>query len=97
MLQASWTRCNCSCRTGRIPTLKMHVRIVAHIYSIGGMVTATAGEFKASREIGQDAARQIYGHYLEKYGGNSIYLMSRKDMDDTAAMMLLEDDQAETP
>lgn len=77
------------------PTLKMHVRIVAHIYNIGGMVTATAGEFKASREIGQDAARQVYGHYLEKYGGNPIYLMSRKDMEDTAAMMLLEDDQAE--
>ena len=77
------------------PTLKTHVRIEAHIYNIGGMVTATAGEFKGSREIGQDAARQVYGHYLEKYGGNSIYLMSRKDMEDTSAMMLLEDDQAE--
>ena len=72
------------------PTLKMHVRIEAHINNIGGVVAATAGEFKANREIGQDAARQIYEHYLEKYGGNSIYLMSRKDMEDTAAMMLLE-------
>ena len=82
---------------GEEPTLRTHVRIEAHIYNIGGMVTATAGEIQMSKQMSQEAARQVYDHYLEKYGGEPIYLLSRKDMENTTAMMLLEDAQQEDP
>ena len=82
---------------GEEPTLRTYVRIEAHIYNIGGMVTATAGEIQMSKQMSQEAARQVYDHYLEKYGGEPIYLLSRKDMENTTAMMLLEDAQQEDP
>ena len=84
-------------QNGEESTLKTHVRIEAHIYNIGGMVTATSGETQMSKRMSQEAAQQVYDHYLEKYGGESIYLLSRKDMEDTTAMMLSEDPQQEDP
>ena len=77
--------------------LKTHVRIEAHIYNIGGVVTATAGGIQMSKQMSPEDARQVYDHYLEKYGGEPIYLLSRKDMENTTAMMLLEDAQQEDP
>ena len=84
-------------REGEKPTLRMHVRIEAHIYNIGGVVTATAGGIQTSQQMSEEAARQVYGHYLEKYGGEPLYLLSRKDMENTSAMMLLEDTRQEDP
>ena len=79
------------------PFLKRHIRIEAHIYNIGGVVTTTSEDTQISREMDQEAARQVYDHYLDKYGGQPIYLLSRKDMENTTAVMLLEDAQPEDP
>ena len=76
---------------GEEPILRTYVRIEAHIDNMGGVVTATAGEIQMSKQMGQEAARQVYDHYLEKYGGQSIHMLSKREMQDTLGTMLLED------
>ena len=78
-------------QNGEIAALKTHIRVVAYINSLAAVVTATSDEGQMSRQVSQEAAHQVYNHYLEKYGGQSIYVLTKKEMDDTRARILLED------
>ena len=76
---------------GESTALKPHIRVVAYINSLAAVVTATSDEGQMSSKTSQETARQVYDYYLQKYEGQSIYLLTQKDMDDTRARILLED------
>lgn len=67
------------------------LRVEAHITSTVGAVTATQAGAQIAREMKERTVRQVYDHYLEKYGGANIYLLSREDMERTAEMMAREE------